>query len=296
MEYAAQTGKWNSPDSDRHASYATCDFPVDKCDALQDYFDEVDFDRRLFDKFAELYDVDVQDLSYLDLFVAHYQAKNGNNDDNIDNINSQIMDRLEAHRDGSLLAFSLLLSPPDDFEGGGTFYEGLRDVPADNNNHSALNEGGVIRPTRAGDAVLHCGKILHGADVVTSGSRTVLVGFVDVSERCQRSGVLGEACKQWGRMDVAQYRYNRQVLKDCKSWISSNGRLLQGGGSCSAVKSVALASRGVVQRAYQERCRKRRLEAEDTLLRSILLPREERSNDLLDGDITILDFDEDLEP
>jgi hypothetical protein len=286
MDFAAETGRWDSPDSDRHASYATCDFPVDECDALRDHLEKVDFDGRLFETLSDLYDVDMEDLSYLDLFVAHYQARNDEN--------SQIMDRLEAHRDGSLLAFSLLLSPPDEFEGGGTIYEGLRDVKDD--DVPVLHEGGVIRPNHAGDAVLHCGKILHGADVVTSGSRTVLVGFVDVSERCQRPGVLGEACKQWGRMDVAQYRYNRQISKGHKSWISTNSWWLQGDGSCSAIKGIATASQGVVQRADPELCRRRRLEAEDTLLRTILLPRDERSKDLFGGDITVLDFDEDLEP
>eukprot|EP00568_Trieres_chinensis_P012113 CAMPEP_0183301906 /NCGR_PEP_ID=MMETSP0160_2-20130417/7884_1 /TAXON_ID=2839 ORGANISM="Odontella Sinensis, Strain Grunow 1884" /NCGR_SAMPLE_ID=MMETSP0160_2 /ASSEMBLY_ACC=CAM_ASM_000250 /LENGTH=34 /DNA_ID= /DNA_START= /DNA_END= /DNA_ORIENTATION= len=32
----------------------------------------------------------------------------------------------------------------------------------------------------AGHVTLHTGKALHGADVVTAGTRTVLVGFVDV--------------------------------------------------------------------------------------------------------------------
>jgi hypothetical protein len=283
-DFAAQSGRWLQPDADRHQSYATCDFPVEDCDALQKYLEDVDFDGRLFQSLSDLYNVELEDLSYLDLFVAHYQAKNSDDE----NCNSKVMDRLEAHRDGSLLAFSLLLSPPTEFQGGGTFYEALRDVPP---TSGVLYEGGVIRPHTAGDAVLHCGKLLHGADVVRSGSRTVLVGFVDVSERCQRQGVLSEACKEWGRMDVVSYRFKRQESKGHGGWMSNNGRWLHGDASSSVIKGYTPALKGIVRRSDPELCRKRRLETEDVLLRNILLRSKERSSEIFDGDISILDDD-----
>ncbi|KAG7354692.1 hypothetical protein IV203_004048 [Nitzschia inconspicua] len=286
-DFAASTGRWLKPDSERHQSYATCDFPVEDCETLQDFLDEVDFDGRLFKSLSDLYNIEMEDLSYLDLFVAHYQAKTDNND------NPQIMDRLEAHRDGSILAFSLLLNSPDDFEGGGTFYEALRDVPP---SFGVLHAGGTIRPQKAGDAVMHCGKILHGADVVTSGSRTVLVGFVDVSERCQRPGVLSEACKEWGRVDVVKYRFERQESKGHQGWLSNNSKFFHGDASSSAVKGFLPALQGVIRRNNPELCRRRRLEAEDVLLRNILLPSEERSNDVFDGDISILDINFEDDP
>lgn len=291
-DFAASTGRWLQPDSDRHQSYATCDFPVEDCDELQEYLqgDDVDFDGRLFQSLSDLYDVEMEDLSYLDLFVVHYQAKT---DDNAGDHNSQIMDRLEAHRDGSILAFSLLLNSPDDFQGGGTFYEGLRDATHES---GLLHAGGVIRPQVAGQAVLHCGKILHGADVVTSGSRTVLVGFVDVSERCQRPAILAEACKEWGRVDVAKYRFNRQESKGHKGWASNNWRFLQGNGSSSALKGFVPAMQGIIRRSDEEVCRRKRLQAEDTLLQNILLPPEERPDDVFGGDISILDFDFEEDP
>jgi hypothetical protein len=49
------------------------------------------------------------------------------------------MDRLAFHRDGSLLSFTVLLSPPNEFEGGGTIFDALVDVaiPDDSGSKSA---------------------------------------------------------------------------------------------------------------------------------------------------------------
>jgi hypothetical protein len=293
-EYATATGRWQTPDFDRHQTYATCDFPVEDCQPLLEYMDEIDFDGRLFASLSELYSIDIEDLSYLDLFVAHYQARlEGIVLEGVEGAvptSSNIIDRLELHRDGSILSFSLLLNSPRDFEGGGTFYDALRDVePA-----GVLHRGGVIRPERAGEAVLHCGKILHGADVVTAGRRTVLVGFVDVAERCQRGGVLGDACRDFGRMDVVAYRFKRQEQKGHKGWVLNNGRWLpKDGGSHSVLRDYVPAFSSIIRRSDPELCRRRRLEAEDILLRSILLPPHERTNDIWDGEITIIDDDDD---
>ena len=276
LDFAKKTGRFLSPDSERHQSYSTCDFPVEDCEQLQNYLDEIDFDNRLFGDLSELYQIDSEDMEYLDLFVAHYQAKDGSGDD------SQIMDRLEAHRDGSLLSFSLLLNNPDEFEGGGTFYDALRDVEPS----GLLHRKGNIRPEKAGDAVLHCGKLLHGADVVTKGSRTVLVGFIDVNERCYRPGVLAEACTDFGRMDVASYRFRRQESKNHKAWRSNNNRWIQGH---SHIRGYLPAFESVVRRADPEYQRVNKLVAEDRLLRSILLPEDERPESLYGGEISFLD-------
>lgn len=285
--FAESTGSWNDPDWERHASYATCDFAVEDCEILESYLKDIGFDDRLWQHLSYLYDVDVNDLSYLDLFVAHYQAKS--NDEEHD---SSIMDRLEAHRDGTLLSFSLLLNDPNDFTGGGTFYDALRDVDqqqvSENSDERILHPGGIIRPKAEGQAVLHCGKILHGADVVTSGKRTVLVGFVDVDNRCIREGALAEACTNFGRMDVAKKRYKRQLSKGNKGWTLSNSRWLQGK---AHVTGLVPAFSSAIRRAESEYQRLQKLKSEDRLLRRILLPRDERREsffEIFDGDITVL--------
>lgn len=287
QEYAQQTGRWDTPDGVRHQSYPTCDFPVDECDTLQLYLKEIDFDARLWSSLSLLYGIDPSDMEYLDLFVAHYQAK----EEEENNISSRTMDRLELHRDGSLLSFSLLLNSPSDFTGGGTFYDALRDV-APTEEVPLLHPGGVIRPNKPGDACLHCGKLLHGADTVTSGSRTVLVGFIDVAERCYRPGVLAKACTEWGRMDVAAFRYRRQLQMGNAGWTLKNERFLPqttDQDSRSYLKGFVPAFSSAVRRADPEYQRQEKLHAEDVLLRTILLPPEERPRDPWEDDsITIL--------
>ena len=330
MDYAERNESFeNGPDSDRHVSYATCDFPVDDCDELQAFLESTEFETRIFDKFSKLYGVEPRDLSFDDLFVAYYRAKDGESDresdrestnDNDDDTDSNIMDRLELHRDGSLFSFSLLLNPPDEFEGGGTFYDALRDVDvgvvqetsgsdtSSDTPKSILHQGGAIRPTRAGDCVFHCGKILHGADVVTQGKRVVLVGFVDLSKRCVRKGVLSNACKEWGRQDVAQFLQKKQQQRQLQQQRAqqvynqdrregSNGYILHKNtkwlsnptNHCVLKNCFVNFSRGILRRADSERCRTNRLQTEDRLLRTILLLPEERME--IDADLGFT-FDE----
>jgi len=305
--YASQTGRWKTPDGIRHTSYPTCDFPVEDCRILDSYLESIQFTQRMFGNLSQWYGIDIHDLEYLDFFVAHYQAKKnqGDDDDNDeDDDDSAIMDRLELHRDGSLLSFSLLLNDPTDFTGGGTWYDALRDVVVPSTTTTAttattsydgvLHSGGIIRPTKAGMACLHCGKLLHGADVVTSGHRTVLVGFIQVSERNIRPGVLTTACTNWGRMDVATFRYKRQDEKNHKGWILNHGPFLGGRRGSnhppSHIKGMAPAFSSVIRRADPEYQRTKKLEAEDELLRNILLNPKERPEYPFgdDGSITIL--------
>jgi predicted 2-oxoglutarate/Fe(II)-dependent dioxygenase YbiX len=291
-DYAVETGRWEQPDAARHASYATCDFPVQECDALDTYLQETGFDNRIWEHLSELYGVRYEDMSYLDFFCAHYEAKT-DSDADVDSQQQQTtMDRLEAHRDGSLLSFTVTLTPPSEFQGGGTFFDALRDT----NTDSILQAGGAIRPLRAGDAVLHGGKMLHGAAPVTSGQRTVLVGFIDVAEWCYRPGVLSAACRDWGRMDVAAYRWKRQQAKTSEmegtgqnksGWPLRNQKWLPPSKGRSHIQGFRPAFSSVELRGDGEYQRLKKLEAEDYLLRNILLPEDER-DELIEGDITIL--------
>lgn len=283
-EYASSTGRWDRPDFTRHTSYATCDFCVEDCPPLESYLQSIGFDTRVWDMLSTLYDVDHDDMSYLDFFCAHYQAKS--------DTSTETMDRLEAHRDGSLLSFTLLLNSPEQFQGGGTFFEALRDIEPTSNNDAVLRKGGIIRPQHAGDAVFHSGKILHGADVVTHGQRTVLVGFVDVSEWRQRPGALTAACRDWGRMDVAKRRLERQRQKSDRGWFLNNQKWLPkvDGVTHSVVQGYSPTFRSVEQRGNDDFQRRKRLEAEDVLLRTILMDRDEaeKTFDIFGGDVTIL--------
>lgn len=292
--YAAETGRWEQPDAARHESYATCDFPVEECETLDTYLQETGFDDRIWEHLSKVYGVRYEDMTYLDFFCAHYEAKTDSDADDIDTTQQQpqtTMDRLEAHRDGSLLSFTVTLTPPSEFQGGGTFFDALRDVSTPDTD-SILQAGGTIRPLRAGDAVLHGGKMLHGAAPVTSGQRTVLVGFIDVAEWCYRPGVLSQACRDWGRMDVAAYRWKRQQAKIAEEggqkggWPLRNQKWLPPSKGRSHIQGFRPAFSSVEFRGNGEFQRLKKLEAEDFLLRNILLPEDER--DELMGDITIL--------
>jgi predicted 2-oxoglutarate/Fe(II)-dependent dioxygenase YbiX len=290
-DYAKQTGRWDQPDADRHASYATCDFPVEECETLDSFLQETGFDNRVWEHMSKLYGVRYEDMTYLDFFCAHYEAEADSGVDIDDQQQQTTMDRLEAHRDGSLLSFTVTLTPPSEFQGGGTFFDALRDVSSPETD-PILQAGGAIRPLRAGDAVLHGGKMLHGAAPVTSGQRTVLVGFIDVAEWCYRPGVLSKACCDWGRMDVAAYRWKRQQAKTAeegqkKGWPLSNQRWLPPSKGRSHIQGFRPAFSSVEVRGDGEYQRRKKLEAEDFLLRNILLPEDER-DDLIGGDITIL--------
>lgn len=60
-----------------------------------------------------------------------------------------------VHRDNGVLTFSLLLNEPDEFEGGGTFFE---------------ERGRIYRPQR-GVGVVHSALVRHAGFPITSGKR-----------------------------------------------------------------------------------------------------------------------------
>lgn len=226
--HAATTGQWQQPDTERHSNYQTVDFPIDSAPSVQKFLQGIDFDGRIFRALHSFYGIPSEELEYLDLFCAQYRAKEEEKDHNdTSTIGRTItMDQLEEHRDGSLLSFTITLSAPQEFEGGGTFFEALRGQ--EHLHAKLLQPGGTVRPTRAGDGVFHSGKPLHGASVVTKGERVVLVGFVDVPLWQQRPGVLAEACKTWGRLDVILKRHQRQERKvktqHGKGWFFATNR------------------------------------------------------------------------
>ena len=275
--YAEVSSSWNRQDSIRHVSYQTVDFAVEDSVHMSEYLQDIKFQERIFDLLSEEYDVDVKDLSFLDLFVASYEAS----EDDVQT-DRETMDRLDFHRDGSLLSFTVLLSQPEDFEGGGTIFDALRDSVLENDQQSILKDHGSIQPPCAGFATLHSGKLLHGGHVVTKGQRIVLVGFVDVDLRNTREGVLGNAAKEWGRNDVREFWNKRR--KQTSSWNISNLRFLpKKGRSCLGKCSIpANTLQNIESRSNQEKIRERRLATEDKLLREIMLPRAERGDKIED--------------
>ena len=313
QQHAQQTKCWETPDTLRHASYATCDFPVDACPSLQQYWnDALSGDARIQRALSTMFRIPPHQMYFLDLFCVRYQAATTtttDNDTSSSTTTTTTMDRLGSHRDGSLLSFTITLTEPDqDFTGGGTFFDALVNVTQvvmdtetfrdpDKQREAAQifnTRDGVVRPLNPGDGVFHCGKLLHGGHAITSGTRIVLVGFVDVIHGDDdnddddddtfvvRPGRLHAACRDWGRLDVATFRYQRQQQHQqqqriqslkyrrserSKKWIPPNNCFRN-------IYPTIRYNRAGWDMPYQ---RQRRLEIEDQLLRSVLRSDEERA-------------------
>lgn len=301
-EHAAANQSWEQQDSTRHISYNTVDFPTEESDVITDYLSDIDFADRVFGALGEAYDVDAEDMSFLDLFCASYEAATETVGDSAEGERGT-MDRLEFHRDGSLLSFTVLLSSADDFEGGGTIFDALRDAPIDESNKSLLTSEGSIKAPQ-GYATLHSGKLLHGGHVVTKGQRIVLVGFVDVDERNVKPGVLGKAAGEWGRNDVRMF-WNKRRLNLLKKQQETDGGnavhptwksdaiLAKEGRSClgPGLTIPHFIIDRIESRADDTKIIRGRLRTEDELLREILLPRELRGR-MSEGLLREVEYDE----
>ena len=298
--YASDNKSWDKQES-RHVSYNTVDFAIEDSDEITGYLEEINFEARVFGWLKDAYDVDTEDMEFLDLFCVSYEAA--------DEDDRNTMDRLEFHRDGSLLSFSLLLSNPSDFEGGGTIFDALRDLPVDGES-SVLKAEGTIQPPKAGYATLHSGKLLHGGHVVTKGQRIIMVGFVDCDVRNIKDNALFNAAKEWGRNDVRifwnkrrlELLHNQQEIgltpadEEHPKWQLLNDDLLpQKNRSCFGPGFLIPRSilKKIKNRADDEKIRTRRLKTEDKFLREALLPRDTRGDKTTEGEWREVEYGED---
>ena len=70
---------------------------------------------------------------------------------------------LPLHSDQSILSFTIALNDPAEYEGGGTWFRAL---------------GKAVDAPAAGHAVLFPGKVLHGGQPITRGTRYIIVLFM----------------------------------------------------------------------------------------------------------------------
>ena len=138
---ANANGNWTTQ---RHRHYPTTDIPLAEISGIS-----------LVEELASIEDIARQayalpdaKMTMFDLFVVKYEAG--------------AQDQLALHRDVSVLSFVVLLNSPDEFEGGGTYYE-AKDKTV---------------PLGQGEVVIHCGKQRHAGCKVTAGIRYVLIGFI----------------------------------------------------------------------------------------------------------------------
>ncbi|KAJ1453318.1 hypothetical protein M885DRAFT_524735 [Pelagophyceae sp. CCMP2097] len=158
---------------DRHCSFSSRDIDcmkdVEELPFLEKWTGDI-WATKVRPALASSYGLAVEDLLIEDLFVARYDAGK--------------RDELANHRDSSLLSFSVLLSDETAFDGGATYFDAL----------------GASVPLRAGDALLHCGEILHGGSKTTRGTRLILVGFVQVIADNVDEAIRWESTRDLGRL------------------------------------------------------------------------------------------------
>jgi len=110
---------------------------------------------------AQEFDLPEQFVSVDDAFVVRYM------------MGESKQQRLNFHRDGSIVSAIVTLSPSSDYRGGGTLFQ----------------DGTLIRPEQGG-GIIFGGQRLHGGDEITAGKRYILTLFFKVGELSCREEAL----------------------------------------------------------------------------------------------------------
>ena len=140
--------KWTS---DRHPHFPTDDVPINSVPELAIVSTAIN--ERIIPLLKSRYELGDSHIEMHDLFLIRYRG---------DDASAQ--NELKMHIDGTTLSFSIALSPPDAYAGGGIEFD--------------LVETSV--KAAQGALIMHPSKLLHRGATVTGGTRYVLVGFVSV--------------------------------------------------------------------------------------------------------------------
>eukprot|EP00928_Gymnodinium_smaydae_P066445 TRINITY_DN49455_c0_g1_i1.p1 TRINITY_DN49455_c0_g1~~TRINITY_DN49455_c0_g1_i1.p1 ORF type:complete len:434 (+),score=56.63 TRINITY_DN49455_c0_g1_i1:48-1349(+) len=151
--YVAENGGWNKQPR-RHDNFSTMDIEVSSIPEFREWM-PLALHSVVLPSMAHLFQISVKRLRVMEAFYVRYSSQQGEQHE------------LPLHRDGAVLSFNILLSDPETFEGGGTYFESL---------------GLSVHLERAGDILMHSGQMLHGGNPITFGVRRILVGFVQVCE------------------------------------------------------------------------------------------------------------------
>ena len=181
VKKANEADSWTT---NRHENYPTTDIPLNDIKTL-DLSKEINDISKLC---IGAYKINGT-ITPFDLFVVKYDP------------NGQSM--LSIHRDSSVLSFIALLSNPDDYIGGGTYYEYYDKT---------------VMPAK-GDLLFHSGKIRHGGNKITSGKRYILIGFFNVDSLSIREDINKEVPTSVSDRRCIDYAYRHKTLKGIKIYI-----------------------------------------------------------------------------
>ena len=150
-EWAMREGGWTSQ---RHFNHPTTDIPLAELPRTRAMLNQAVLPSRIYPMLGQAFSNSLPNwraLRVADAFVVKYNATGGQT-------------FLKPHRDGSVLSFNIALNNRFEYEGGGTWFEGL----------------GQALPIEKGHVCCHASGVMHGGHPITSGVRYILVGFVIV--------------------------------------------------------------------------------------------------------------------
>jgi hypothetical protein len=148
-EWAARAGGWTSK---RHFNHPTTDIPLAELPLTRWFLNSDALPNRIYPLLGHAFESSLPNwraLRVADAFIVKYNASGGQT-------------FLSKHRDGSVLSFNVALNARSEYEGGGTWFEGL----------------GRSLPIERGHVCAHAGGVLHGGHPITGGVRYILVAFV----------------------------------------------------------------------------------------------------------------------
>ncbi|KAG7355187.1 serine/threonine protein kinase [Nitzschia inconspicua] len=92
--------------------------------------------------------------------------------------------RTDVHIDNGILAMTLAMTPQDEYQGGGTFFEHFA-VTSSNGHNDTTSMDSTILPMDVGHATLRPGSVRHGGHRVTHGTRYILGAFLLIEDRVE---------------------------------------------------------------------------------------------------------------
>jgi len=152
--YRTNNGKWSTLPSGR---YEVAGSWIKDIPTLHDFFNKL-LKERFYPALSSLFPGILQnsddELCVQSSYIFKYTPTSGS--------------KTDIHTDSSLLSFTLLLSPPEDFKGGGTYFE-------------CLGKSGQVLDMKRGDVTFRPAGLRHAGYPVTEGVRYVIGGFVTMS-------------------------------------------------------------------------------------------------------------------
>lgn len=146
-KYAETNGGWKTK---RHKNYPTTDIPAQNIQSIFNFL--LISINKICGFIKKSYCLEPTFMiDIIDLFIVKY--------------NDYSQNFLDFHLDRSFMSFNILLSDPNTFKGGGTFFN-----------------DGLVYNTSQGDVLIHSGKIKHAGLPVIEGNRYLIVGFLNITK------------------------------------------------------------------------------------------------------------------